>query len=113
MPLVGHTTPLLFQAAELARRGDARRVVLTTPAFIKSPHAEVSHLIHTASEANAAARYGVPGVELEFIEAGFVNLTSRNLAGGTVSASGDLPVRPSAIHTALISSITCSSASFC
>jgi hypothetical protein len=71
MPLVGHLTPLVMQALELKGRGTARRVVATTLAFVGSPHGEILEVLAAAAPST-----------VEFIEAGYVNLTS----GGIVRA---------------------------
>ena len=72
VPLVGHLTPPLLQAQELASTGRARRVVLSTLAFQGSPHHEIHNLLTSPDRARGE-------VEVEFMEFGFVNRTSKTL----------------------------------
>lgn len=80
-PLVGHTTPLVFQAAEVARRGIASRVVVANTAFIGSPQAELAQMFTSPS----GEAYGL---NVEFVEVGFVNVTAKTVSKADLFVTG-------------------------
>jgi hypothetical protein len=78
-PFVGHATPLALQATALWRRrssdggvGDGARIVVATTAFHGSPH----HALHETFRKEGGEGFGT-GVE--YVEVGFVNVTSSTL----------------------------------
>lgn len=71
-PLVGHTTPLVFTAAELARRGVAGRVVVANVGFQGGPHPELLRMFNEPS----GEAYGT-GVE--FVQVGHTNRTAKGI----------------------------------
>jgi hypothetical protein len=80
--LVGHTTPLVNQAAELARLGVAGRIVVANTAFIGSPQPELSRMF---TEPTGEAY----GLGIEFVEVGFVNETGKRLGRGDFFSETD------------------------
>lgn len=74
-PLVGHTTPLVHIAIELAKRGVAGRIVLANTAFPGSPQREIQQMFAAGGEAY--------GLGLEFVEVGFSpNMTAKTVSFG-------------------------------
>ncbi len=86
MPLVGHLMPLVFQAQELTSRNATRRVVVATNRFVGSPHKELQLMLNADDRARGE-------MEVEFVEVGFMNETSKSIVRADVFADTTLTVR--------------------
>ncbi len=85
IPLVGHTTPLVYEAAALARMNVAGRIVVANTAFVGGPQEELTRMFeHPEGEAY--------GLGLEFVQVGFVNLDARHLVNFDVAIHGGVRV---------------------
>ena len=78
MPLIGHATPVIFEAAALARRNVTSRIVVATTGFDGGPHGDLNSMFN-ALDGEAY------GLGIEYVQVGHINADKHNLVNFDVA----------------------------